>query len=393
MTNPFLEEARELSPELREIFCQLHRNPELGRREHQTQALILQKLNRLGIEAAPIADTGVLGLIRGGKPGKTVALRADMDALPVQEDINLPYRSQAPGVMHACGHDAHVTVLLGAAALLVRHKEELQGNVKLFFQPDEEGEGGAERMIWAGCMEDPHVDAVFFGHSSPSLPVGTLSVRAGAASAASNPFVITFRGKGTHGAHPEEGSDVIVAACQAVVALQTIASRRTSPTDSVVLSVGAIHAGTSDNILPETATIRGMMRTLSPQTRARAKMDLQQIVSGVAAAMGVEVEIDLRDGYMATINDETAAQLVRCAAEKVLGREQVRTTPTPALTTEDFGYFCQAAPGCYYNLGVADPNKDGAEPLHNPRFAVNPGALPYGAALYAQIARDFLTNE
>jgi len=392
MTNLFLREAQAIAPYLQEIFFRIHRNPELGRRENKTQALILEELKKLDIEAESIADTGVLGIIRGGKPGRTVAFRADMDALPVQEETELPYQSQNPGVMHACGHDAHVTVLLGAAKLLARHKAELHGNVKLFFQPDEEGEGGAERMIRAGCMENPHVDAVFFGHSSAALPAGTVSVKAGAVSAASNPFSVTFRGKGTHGAQPHNGTDVIVAACQTVVALQTIASRRTSPTDSVVVTVGTIHAGTAANVLPESATIQGMMRTLSPQTRNRVKNDLCQIITGVAAAMDVEAEIDLRDGYAATINDEAMAQLMRSAAEKVLGSENVHTTANPSLGTEDIGYFLQQAPGCYYSLGTGNREKGYVWPIHNPRFAVEPEALSYGAAVYVQIAHDFLNE-
>ena len=389
MNNPLLQEAKAIAPWMEDIFFRLHRCPELGGEEYKTQALLLEELEKLGIEATPIADTGVMGIIRGGKPGKTVAFRADMDALPVEELTNLPYKSQIPGVMHACGHDCHTTVLLGAAKMLAARKAELQGNVKLFFQPNEEGNGGAERMIAAGCMENPHVDGVFFGHSG-TLPVGTVSVRHGSVSAASNPFTVTFKGKGTHGAQPHNGTDVIVAASQAVVALQTICSRRTSPTDSIVITVGTFHAGTVGNIIPETAVITGIMRTLNPATRARAKEDFKQIVSGIAAAMNVEVEIDLRDGYAATINDDAMTQLMRNAAEKLLGAENVRTTPNPSLGTEDFAYFLQAAPGCYYSLGAGNPEKGYTAPLHNPRYTVDLDALQYGAALFVQIAEDFL---
>jgi len=391
MNNPLLQEVKAIAPWLEDIFQRLHRCPELGRQEYKTQALILEELKKLGIEAEPIADTGVMGLIRGGKPGKTVAFRADMDALPVQEETDLPYRSQNPGVMHACGHDAHTTILLGAAKLLSDRKERLQGNVKLFFQPNEEGDGGAKRMIAAGCMENPHVDGVFFGHSG-TLPVGTVSVKTGSVSAASNSFTVTFRGKGAHGAQPHNGTDVIVAASQVVVALQTICSRRTNPTDSIVVTVGTFHAGTVGNILPETAVITGTMRTLNPTTRARAKEDFKQIVGGIAAAMGVEAQIDLRDGYAASVNDDAMTQLMRGAAEKLLGSEHVRTTPAASLGTEDFGYFLQEAPGCYYNLGAGNPEKGYTAPLHNPRYTVDPTALQYGAALYVQIAEDFLSN-
>lgn len=392
MKNQLLQEAQAAAAYLEDIFFRLHKNPELGRQEYKTQALILKELEAMGVEATPIADTGVMGIIRGGKPGKTVAFRADMDALPVQEETDLPYKSQNPGVMHACGHDVHTTVLLGAAKLLNARKDSLCGNVKLFFQPDEEGWGGAERMIKAGCMENPKVDAVFFGHSSPLLPVGTISLRPGATSAASNPFTLTFRGKGAHGAQPHNGADAIVAACQVVTALQTICSRRTNPTDSVVVTIGAFHAGTAENIIPETATLKGTIRTLSPETRKRAEADLRQITEGIAAAMGVAVEIDIMEGYAATINDEAMTQQVKSSAEKLLGEENVRISKAPSLGVEDFSYFCQAAPGCYYNLGVGMAEQGSNYPLHNPRFTADLSALAYGAALYTQIAEEFLSE-
>jgi len=391
MSNALLQEAQALAPWLQEIFFDLHRNPELGRQEYKTQARVLAELEKMGIEAKPIADTGVLGIIRGGKPGKTVAFRADMDALPVQEMTDLPYKSQVPNVMHACGHDSHTTMLLGAAKLFADHKEELRGNVKLFFQPNEEGDGGAVRMIEAGCMENPKVDAVFFGHSC-MLPTGSVTVRSGPVNAASNSFTLTFRGKGSHGASPHNGTDVIVAASQVVTALQTISSRRTSPTDSIVVTIGAFHAGIAGNVLPETAELKGMMRTLTPETRARAKEDFRQIVGGIAAAMGVEVDIDLRDGYAATINDEAMTQLMRGSAAKLMGSENVHTSKNPGMGTEDFAYFAQVAPGCYYSIGVKDPKAEQAWPGHNPRYTVDPNALPYGAALYFQIAQDFLNE-
>ena len=392
MCNTLLQEAKQLQPYLQEVFFRLHQNPELSEQEHKTQALVLAELEKMGIEAKPIADTGVVGIIRGGKPGKTVAFRADMDALPIQEETDLPYRSQNPGVMHACGHDAHTTILLGAAKMLAACKDALCGNVKLFFQPAEEGNGGAQRMIAQGCMENPKVDAAFFGHCTSSYPAGEVSVRSGPTSAASNPFFVTFRGKGAHGASPHSGADAIVAACQAVTALQTISSRRTSPTDAVVVTVGAFHAGSAGNIIPETATISGIIRTLKPETRERVKEDFRQIVSGVAAAMGVEADIDLQESYAATINDEAMTQLMRQAAAKLFGSDCVHTQAAPEMGTEDFAYFCQAAAGCYYNLGVGNVEKGYTYPIHNSRFAVDPDALPCGVALYVQIARDFLNS-
>ena len=390
MDHNTLQEARSISAWLNDIFFRIHRHPELERQEYQTQALILAELERMGIEASPIADTGVLGIIRGGKPGKTIAFRADMDALPIQEQTGLPYRSEIPGVMHACGHDTHVTMLLGAAKLLADRKEELQGNVKLFFQPAEEGAGGAKRMIEAGCMENPHVDAVFFGHCAADHPTGSVSIRPGFVSAASNPFTVTFRGKGAHGASPHKGNDVIVAASHAVIALQTVASRRTAPTDSVVISVGSLHAGTAGNVLPETASLQGIIRTLDPNTRIRVTKDVRQIIEGIAAAMDVEAEIKIVEGYAPTCNDESMTELVKHAAAALFGDSSVYHQPAPSLGTEDVGYFLQEAPGCYYHIGVGSKEKGFVYPVHNPRFAADPDALPCGAALYVQIAEEFL---
>lgn len=380
-----LQEAQELEPWLQEIFFRLHRNPELGTQEFQTQALILEELEKMGIEAKPIADTGVLGIIRGGKSGKTVAFRADMDALPVQEDTGLPYASQVPGVMHACGHDVHVAVLLGAAKLLAAGREIMQGNVKLFFQPAEEGIGGANRMIRAGCMENPKVDAVFFGHSSGSYPVGSVSIKAGPVSAASNPFAVTFRGKGAHGAAPHQGVDAILAASQAVVALQSISSRRTDPVDAAVISVGTFHAGTAPNVLPETARIQGIIRTLTPETRERTVASFRQVVGGIAAAMDVQAQIEIREGYASVSNDPEMTRRVGDAAAALFGSDAVHVQAAPSLGTEDVGYFFRHAPGCYYHIGVGH-----TQALHSPHFAADPAALKYGAALYVRIARDYL---
>ena len=391
MENKFLTEAKAIAPYLEEIYKQLHSHPELGRQEYETQAFILKELETMGIEARKIADTGVLGIIRGGKPGKTVAFRADMDALPIEETADVPYKSQNPGVMHACGHDSHVTILLGLAKIMSTKKTDLSGNIKLFFQPDEEGKGGAKRMIEEGCMENPKVDAVFYSHCGSGCETGTTYSRFGSVNAASNTFTVTFRGKGTHGASPHTGTDVIVAASNAVMALQTIASRRVGPTDSIVVTVGQFQAGSAPNILPETATIKGMIRTLNPKTREQAKNDFWQIINGVAATMNVEADILLGDGYCASVNDDEMVKLTRAAATKVLGEENVRTSAAPSLGTEDFGYFLQEAPGCYFIYGATKPGTTN-KPLHNPGFKLDLDALPYGTAVYCQIAEDFLSE-
>ena len=389
MENTFLQEAKALAPYMEEIFYHLHRNPELSGEEYNTQAFILAELEKLGIEAVKIADTGVVGIIRGGKPGKTVGFRADMDALPVREETDLPYKSEIDGVMHACGHDSHITILLGFAKLMVAHQGEFCGNIKLFFQPAEEKNGGARRMIEAGCMENPKVDAVFFSHCTRNYPVGHIVARKGAVSAASNAFTVTYWGKGCHGAYPHRGIDPITAACQAITALQTIRSRRISAAEPAVVTVGTIHAGTAPNIVPEKAVFSGTIRTLSPETRQQAVADVEQVVRGVAAAMNVEIDLFMKEGYAATINNDEMVDLVRSSGAKVLGQENVITSTALTLGAEDFAYFCEAAPGCYFSFGVAS-DKHPHAPGHNPKFAVDPDALPYGAAVYAQIATDFL---
>ena len=393
MQNQRLKLAREIEPYIKEVFYHLHKNPELGAKEYNTQKFILNELEKMGIEAHTIADTGVMGIIRGAKPGKTLAFRADMDALPVQEKTDLPYKSLNPGVMHACGHDSHMSVVLGVAKILQAQKDELKGNVKLFFQPAEETIGGAKRMIEAGCLENPKVDAVFFAHNSPLAPTGSIRIMNGTVSASSNFFDIVFKGRGAHGASPHLGTDVIVAASQAVVALQTICSRRTDPNDSIVITIGSFHAGSAGNILPTTAKLSGIIRTYNLEVRERAIKDFYQILNGVANAMDVEVEIDLQAGYIATVNNPEMFKLVKSAATKVLGEDKVSEYYKPSLEVEDFSYFCQEVKGCYYNFGVRNEEKGWVKPLHNDKFVVDIDGIIYDIAVKLQIVKDFLEQE
>ena len=388
-----LEEARAIAPGITKLFYDLHRHPELGRQERRTAALIRRRLEELGVEYVPLADTGAAAVIRGAKPGRTIGFRADIDALPITEETGLPYASQTPGVMHACGHDFHTAALLGAAELLQKRRGELAGNVKLFFQPDEEGDGGAARMIAEGCMENPHVDAMLCCHVESGIPAGTASVKNGPIAAASNPFAVTVRGRGTHGAKPHLGTDVIVAGAQMVTALQTIASRRTSPTEPVVVTVGSFHSGTAGNVLPEEAKFTGILRTMGGGARERVKNDFRAIVSGIAAAMDVEAEIEIFESYPGCRNDPAMAELVRRAAGEVLGRENVLELAEPSLGTDDFGYFSDAAPGCYYYIGVGNEAKGFTCPNHNPRFAADPEALPLAAAIHVQCVLEYLGEQ
>ena len=393
MNEQLLREAREMGPVMESIFTTLHENPELGNREEKTAELIRQRLRALGLEVMPMVGTGTVAILRGGHDGPTVGIRADIDALPVAEETGLPYASRTAGVMHACGHDFHITALLGAVEILARRRETLAGNVKFFFQPDEEGDGGAARMIAEGCMEDPHVDAVFCCHVDSTIPTGTVSVRPGPICAASNPFSVTLRGRCSHGAKPHLGTDVIVAGSQIVTALQTIASRRTAPTEPVVVTVGSFHSGTAGNILAETAELRGILRTMGGDARERVKKDFRDIVSGIASAMGVEAEITIFESYSGCRNDPAMTALLQGAAGKVLGRENVRLLPEPSLGTDDFGYFSDAAPGCYYFIGVGNEEKGFTYPIHSPHFAADPAALPLAAAVHVQTVLDFLGGD
>lgn len=384
------QEAEALAERMRDLYRIIHQNPELGRHELETSVLVERRLHALGIQTARVDETGIVGLLTGGRPGKTVAIRSELDALPIQEETGLPWASQTEGVMHACGHDFHIAALLGAAQLLAGHREELPGAVKFFFQPDEEGDGGAEAMIAAGCMEHPQVDAVFALHCDSQLPVGTVSVMEGRICAASNPFHITLRGRGAHGARPQEGNDVIVAGAQIINAIQTIVSRQTSPTEPVVISVGTFHSGVAGNVLATEAKLSGIIRTLGGRMREEIKERFRAVVTSVAMAMGVEAEIEIEESYPGIINQGAMTRLVRRSAAKVLGEDHVLLGRRPSMGTDDFGYFSHCVPGCYYQLGTADPDWPTRWPDHSPLFRVSERALPIAAALHAQIALDFL---
>lgn len=384
------EEALASAGRWRELFYTLHRCPELGRQERRTAAVVRRRLEELGIPYVPAADTGTVAVIRGGRPGRTIGFRADMDALPIAEDTGLAYASRNPGVMHACGHDFHTAALLGAAELLTNRREELPGAVKLFFQPDEEGDGGAARMIAEGCMEGPHVDAALCAHVESGIPTGTLAVKAGPVCAASNPFAVVLRGRGTHGAKPHLGTDVIVAGAQIISALQTISSRRTSPAEPVVVTVGSFHSGGAGNVLPEEARFAGILRTMGGAARERVKADFRAVVSGIAAGMGVEADVEIFESYPGCRNDPAMTDLVRRAAGKILGERNVLELAEPSLGTDDFGYFSDIVPGCYFYIGVGNAEKGFAYPNHNPHFGADPDALPLAAAVEAQAALDFL---
>ena len=388
------QEVDELLPGLVADRRYLHEHPELSFQEFETAAFVAERLQQLGVEdiRTGIGITGGTGLIHGTKPGpgKTVLVRADMDALPIPEENKVDYVSQNDGVMHACGHDAHTAILLGLARYLSDHKGAFSGTVKLLFQPAEElPPGGAQAMIKEGVLEDPDVDAVFGLHMANGEQVGLILVGAGALMAAADGFTITVHGRGGHGAHPHGSVDPIVIGAQIVVALQTVVSRNTDPMDAAVVTTGMFQSGHAPNVIPETATLRGTVRTFKPETRDLMEERITAIATDIAEALGGSATVDYARGYPATVNDEALTALVRGAATEVVGAENVVERP-PAMGAEDFSYFLEQKPGSYFFVGSKNDEKGFVWPHHHPRFDIDEESLSYGLATMANVVLTYL---
>ena len=387
-----LEAAQEYAPRAIAIRRAIHRHPEVGNQEFRTAECIAETLAQLDWEVSRPMGTSVVATLRGAHPGRTVAFRADMDALRIQEASGVPFASEVPGVMHACGHDFHTAGLLGAAMLLTEFRDQLKGCVKLFFQPDEENDGGARRMIAAGCMENPHVDAVFGAHVDPDLPAGTIGLKYGKMYAAANIFRVTIHGVSCHGAAPENGVDAIAIGAQVVTALQQIVSRRVAPTDSAVITVGTFHAGTQKNVISNEAVLEGIIRTLGLETRKKMLDLFAGTVRGICEGMGASVEIDITESYAGIVNRDEMVELVRRVAAGTLGTDRVRVMQQPTMGTEDFGYFIQDVPGAFFWIGVGNPQIGADQPIHSPRFIADESALASLMALHAAVALSFLED-
>ena len=356
----------------------LHKYPELSGKEQRTCALIRNHLDSLGISYQVAENGGITACI--GKGDRAVGLRGDIDALPIQEKTMLPYASENPGVMHACGHDIHTAILLGAAKLFKAQEKELPCAVKLFFQPAEETIGGAKIMINEGCMENPTVDAVLGLHVDPTIPVGSASFLPGKTNAAVIELGITVRGKACHGAHPEQGVDAIVAAAHLITALQTVDSRVTAPTTPVVVTIGSINGGKASNVVAGEVNMTGTVRVLDMEIADFVKDKIRRIAASVAAAWDAEVEVTLRDDYPALINDPAMTRLMADVAGKLLGEENVIHCDTPSMGADDFAYFSSAAKGCYFNIGTAEPGAP-LQSLHSDTFAPHEDSILTGLAL------------
>ena len=388
-----LDAAWELGPQVVADRRYLHQHPELAFQEENTARFVADRLRELGIETRTgIAKTGVLGLLRGGQPGKTVLLRADMDALPIDELNDVPYKSLNPGVMHACGHDAHTAMLLGVARLLGERRDEIRGTVKFAFQPAEESQGGAQPMIEAGVLDDPRVDAAFGVHIAQDRPVGTVALGSGPMLAAPDGFTATIRGVGGHAARPHTCVDPIVVAAQCIVALQTLVSREVNPLRQAVITVGSLHAGTVRNIIPEEATMQATVRTFDEGLRRHLAERIPALIGGIAAAMRAEADVRYDFGYPALVNDAAMTDLVREVVRETLGADKL-IEAEPGMVGEDMAYFLRAAPGCFFFIGSRNPERGLIHGHHHPRFDIDDeGALPVGVATLAGAALRYLNG-
>lgn len=389
-------EIRTLQPSLVEWRRSLHQRPELGFQENLTSAFIAQKLQAWGIDhQTAIAKTGLVATIKGTgetelNSAKVLAIRADMDALPIQEENEVPYKSQHPGKMHACGHDGHTAIALGTAYYLSQHRQNFAGTVKIIFQPAEEGPGGAQPMIEAGVLTNPDVDAIIGLHLWNQLPLGTVGVRSGALMAATEGFRCTIMGKGGHGAIPHQTIDSIVVASQIVNALQTIVSRNIDPIQSAVVTVGEFHAGTAINVIADTAKIGGTVRYFNPALGEFLPPRIEQIIAGVCQSHGARYEFDYWRQYPATINNPKIAELVRSVASEVVETPLGIVPECQTMGAEDMSFFLQAVPGCYFFLGSANPTLNLDYPHHHPRFNFDETALGMGVEIFVRCVEKFL---
>jgi amidohydrolase len=386
--------SNRIFPSLVKLRREFHQYPELAFQEFRTSERIAKELSKLKVKVKKgIAKTGVVGVLEASKNGKTVALRADMDALPILEQTSFPYKSKNQGVMHACGHDLHMTCVIGAAMILLELKSELKGNVKFIFQPSEEVQpGGAKPMIDAGVLRNPNVSGIFGLHCDSAIPVGRIGVRDGPMMAQADDFDITILGKGGHGARPHDGVDAIVVASQIIQALQTIPSRKISPVEPVVISIGKIEGGTARNIICDRVILKGTARSLNQEVARRIPILIKEIASGIAKSAGASAEVTYHTGYPVLINHPQATDLVRNTITTMFGKEAIFEIKKPMMGAEDFAYFLQKVPGSFLRLGIRNPKKNAIYPWHHPKFTVDEDAIKIGASVLAGLAFDFLNG-
>ena len=387
-------DCKHLQATLSEFRRTIHRHPELGFQEVETSAFVARQLNSLGIEVQTnVNKTGVVGLLRGACPGRTIAFRADMDALPIQEQNETDYKSEVPGVMHACGHDGNTTILLGTAMLLSKNKDKLPGCVKFLFQPSEESPpGGAKGMIEEGVLENPKVEAVLGVHVDPDTPVGKVSARIGPHTANADRIRIVIEGKGGHAAQPHKCVDPIFISAQVIQAIHGLPGRMANPLEPVVVTIGKVSGGDTFNVIPNEVEILGTLRTVTDETRVQFRDLLKKTVEQIPPIYDGKGRFEYRQGYPVGINDAKVTSLLFQTSGKILGRENVLEIDGPSMGGEDFAYFGQAVPASVLLVGVRNEEKNFIYPWHHPRFNMDEAGLVIGAKCLAEAARTFLLS-
>jgi len=389
--NKYLNEAQNLFSYTRDLRRDFHQHPEIGFQEYRTSGIVARELTKLGLEVSTgIAETGVVAVLEGETPGPTLLVRFDMDALPIQEETGASYASQTPGVMHACGHDAHTAIGLTVARLLNQHRDELAGRVKLVFQPAEEGLGGAERMVAEGVLQNPQPDMALALHIWNTKPLGWVGITSGPVMAASERFSMEIRGSGGHAASPHETRDPILAAAHIITALQSIVSRNVSPLDAAVLSITQVHAGDAFNVIPSTARLDGTIRTFKSEVRTRVFARFHEISTQIAQAMGCTIELSPVGSITAVNNHPDITKRVFATAKQILPNSEI-DTDYRTTGSEDMSYMMTDVPGCYFFVGSA--NEQLNAPHHHPRFDFDEDVLPRAAGLMAQAVADLLTKQ
>lgn len=383
-------EVKKISEEIISIRRDIHKHPELGFEVHRTAELVSKHLNNLGFDVSTgIGKTGVIGDLIGNNDGPTIALRADMDALPIQETSNLPYSSVNEGVMHACGHDGHTAMLLGAATVLKQFQDSLNGNVRFIFQPAEEGDGGARYMIEDGCLDC--VDEIYGIHLWNYQKYGEVGVKEGPILAAADVFSITIKGVGGHGAAPQGTVDAILVSAHLITALQSIVSRNTNPLESTVITVGQINGGHNFNVIADEIVLTGTARSYTEENRQLIKNRMQEIVSGIAKTFSAEIDFTYTEGYPPTINDEAPFKKLMLSAKKIVGDKC--GFPYLSMGGEDFSYYAQKIPGCFFFVGSAPSNQEfRSVPHHCSHFDIDENALLVGASIFVQLIEDQVIN-
>jgi amidohydrolase len=390
MGNSLKERIADMKDWLVEIRRTIHMHPELGFEEIETSKLISEWLEKFGLKAKRgLAKTGVVGLLEGKEPGRTVAIRADMDALPLEEANPVPYASKIKGKMHACGHDAHVAILLGVAKFFAPLKDRVKGNIIWIFQPAEEGGGGGRVMVEEGVLENPKVDAVFGAHVFPFLPVGKVGVYEREGLAAADRFTIKIIGKGGHAASPHVTKDPILAAGHLITQIHSIVSRNINPLDSGVVTIGKVSGGTAFNIIPDEVELLGTVRSLNPQVREELKSRIEQVIQGIVRSFGMDYRFDFKYGYPVLINDSEMSKLVATACSKGIGKENVEVL-RPSMGGEDFAYYLEKVPGSFFRLGCRNEEKGIVHPYHSSLFNIDESVLPIGVEMFVRIINQYL---